>query len=224
MTITEMWLIFAAVVALVLLFALVSHRKFTVREIAIIGLMAALSYVAYKYFRIPNFMGTGSSFHLGNTFVALTALLLDGISGGLAGAIGLSIADIAVGDPGYAITTFLLKFIIGLVCGWVGHRVLHLNDRDFTSMPRAKYIGLVTVSAFSGLLVNVFTDPLLGYFRNRFIFGMPVEITTAFAKVASGVTLVNSIFSCLCCVVLYLALYPALQKAHLLPNTKRKSA
>lgn len=223
MTVTEMWLIFAAVVAVILLFAMVSHRKFTVREIAIIGLMAALSYIAYKYFRIPNFMGSGSSFHLGNTFVALTALLLDGISGGLAGAIGLSIADIAVGDPGYAITTFLLKFIIGLVCGLVAHQLLHLHDRDPKTMSKGKYVGLVTVAAFSGLLVNVFTDPLLGYFRNRFIFGMSVEITTIFAKVASGVTLVNSMFSCLCCVVLYLALYPALRKAHLLPQDKKEN-
>ena len=31
----------------------------------------------------------------------------------------------------------------------------------------------VTASAFSGLLVNVFTDPFIGYFRNRFIFGQP---------------------------------------------------
>ncbi|MGL0910051.1 hypothetical protein ACSTB0_13440, partial [Faecalibacterium wellingii] len=42
----------------------------------------ALSLVAYLFFRVP-FYG-GSSFHLGNTFTALTALLLDGVSGGLA--------------------------------------------------------------------------------------------------------------------------------------------
>lgn len=43
--------------------------------------------------------------------------MLDGVSGGLAGAIGLALADIMAGDPGYAITTFILKFIIGIVCG-----------------------------------------------------------------------------------------------------------
>ena len=221
MTVTEMWLIFAAAVAVVLLFSLACHKKFSVREIAIIGLMAALSYVAYL-FRVP-FMGTGSSFHLGNTFTALTALLLDGVSGGLAGAIGLSIADIAAGDPGYAVTTFILKFIIGLVCGVVAHKVLHLHDRDPKTMSKARYLGIVGASAFSGLLVNVFTDPFLGYFRNRFIFGLDPDITTVFAKVASGVTLVNSIFSCVCCVVLFLAIYPALKKAHLLPSQKKEN-
>lgn len=218
---TEMWLMFGAAVVIVLLFSLACHKKFTAKEISIIGLMAALSYVAYL-FRVP-FMGSGSSFHLGNTFTALTALLLDGVSGGLAGAIGLSIADIAAGDPGYAITTFILKFIIGLVCGLVAHKVLHLHDKDPKTMTKTRYVGLVSAAAFSGLLVNVFTDPFLGYFRNRFIFGMDADLTTAFAKIASGVTLVNSIVSCVCCVVLFLAIYPALKKARLLPNQKKEN-
>ena len=93
-------------------------------ELALTGVMAALSLVAYLFFRVP-FYG-GSSFHLGNTFTALTALLLDGVSGGLAGAIGLALADILAGDPGYAVTTFVLKFIIGITCGAVAHKVFKL--------------------------------------------------------------------------------------------------
>src|SRR5699024_7164224 len=108
--------------AVVLLAVSMSRTKFTVQKIAMIGVMAALSFVAYEFFRIP-MPGTGSSFHLGNTFTALTALLLDGVSGGLAGAIGLAMADLVAGDPGYAVTTFLLKLIIGLVCGFFAHRV-----------------------------------------------------------------------------------------------------
>ena len=73
-------------------------------------------------------------------------------------------------------------------------------------------------SAFSGLLVNVFTDPFLGYFRNRYIFGQTVELASIATKIASGVTLVNSILSTICAVVLYLALRPALEKNHLLPK------
>ena len=123
---STMWILFFVVVAAVLLIAGLSKTRFTTQKIAIIGIMAALSFVAYEFFRIPNVLGTGSSFHLGNTFTALTALLLDGISGGLAGAIGLALADIVAGDPGYAITTFILKFIIGVVCGAVAHKALHL--------------------------------------------------------------------------------------------------
>ena len=153
-------------------------------------------------------------------------MLLDGVSGGLAGAIGLSLADIVAGDPGYAVTTFLLKFIIGLVCGAASHRLFHLADRhpDRKKGPDLKYLSMVTGSAFSGLLVNVFTDPFIGYFRNRYIFGQDVELASVVAKVASGVTLVNSLLSTVCAVALYLALRPALEKARLLPGTRRMHA
>ncbi|MCI6083115.1 ECF transporter S component [Gemmiger sp.] len=219
MSATTMWLLFFVVVALALLVAALTKTKFTTKKIAIIGVMAALSLVAYDFFRIPNVFGTGSSFHLGNTFTALTAMLLDGVSGGLAGAIGLSLADVMAGDPGYAITTFILKFIIGLVCGFFAHRVFKLNQIDPAN--KGRYLAAVIGSAFSGLLVNVFTDPFLGYFRNRYIFGQEASLASVVAKISSGVTLVNSLLSTVCAVVLYLALRPALRKANLLPEAEK---
>ena len=111
MSTTAMWLLLAVVIVVILFGSVLYKRTFTTKELALTGVMAALSLVAYLFFRVP-FYG-GSSFHLGNTFTALTALLLDGVSGGLAGAIGLALADILAGDPGYAVTTFVLKFIFG---------------------------------------------------------------------------------------------------------------
>ena len=212
-----MWLLLFGAVALALLVAALTRTEFTVRRISIIGVMAGLSFVAYEFFRIP-FAG-GSSFHLGNTFTALTAMLLDGVSGGLAGAIGLALADVLAGDPGYAFTTFILKFIIGLVCGAAAPRLLHTRSGKADGGPG--YLLRVTGAAFSGLFVNVFTDPLLGYFRDRYIFGQTVEVASVLVKVTGGVTLVNSLVSTVCAVVLYLALEPALQRAHLLPKEHR---
>ena len=179
MSTSTMWLLLFVVVALALLVAALTKTKFTVQKISIIGVMAALSLVAYEFFRIPNVFGSGSSFHLGNT-------------------------------------TFILKFIIGLVCGFVAHKVIHL--KDYPTANRGKYLLVVTASAFSGLLVNVFTDPFIGYFRNRYIFGQPAEFVSVVTKISSGVTLVNSLLSTVCAVLLYLALRPALEKAHLLPK------
>ncbi len=212
-----MWLLLFGAVALALLVAALARTRFTVQKISMIGVMAGLSFVAYEFFRIP-FAG-GSSFHLGNTFTALTALLLDGVSGGLAGAVGLALADVLAGDPGYAFTTFILKFIIGVVCGATAHRLLHL--RRSKGNGGAAYIARVTAAAFSGLFVNVFADPLVGYFRDRYIFGQTVEVASILVKVTGGVTLVNSLLSTVCAVVLYLALEPALQRAHLLPREQK---
>ena len=170
---------------------------------------------------LPVLPHPGSSFHLGNTFTALTALLLDGVSGGLAGAIGLALADILAGDPGYAITTFVLKFIIGITCGAVAHKVFKLRDQDRHS---AGYLVKEIVSAGSGLLLNVFTDPFLGYFRNVYIFGQEYTVAQALTKIAGGVTFVNSVASTACAVVLYLALRPALERAKLLSKGENKAA
>lgn len=218
MSSTAMWLLLAVVVIVILFASALYKRSFTPHELALTGVMAALSFAAYLFFRVP-FYG-GSSFHLGNTFTALAALLMDGVSGGLAGAIGLALADILAGDPGYAITTFVLKFIIGVVCGVVAHRLCRIDNADTTR--RLSYVVRVTVSAASGLLVNVITDPLLGYFRNVYIFGQEYTAAQALAAVAGGVTLVNSLVSTVCVVLLYLAVKPALDRAGLLPKHPSK--
>ena len=219
MSTAVMWLLLFVVVALGILIAALSKTKFTTQKIATIGIMAALSFVAYEFFRIPNVLGTGSSFHLGNTFTALTALMLDGVSGGLAGAIGLALADILAGDPGYAVTTFVLKFIIGITCGTVAHKVFKLRDLDRHSKG---YLLKVIVAGGSGLLLNVITDPFLGYFRNIYIFGQEYTVAQALSKIAGGVTFVNSVASTICVVILYLALRPALERAGLLPKGEKK--
>lgn len=219
MSTTAMWLLLAVVIVLIVFGSVLYKRTFTVRELALTGVMAALSLIAYLFFRIP-FMG-GSSFHLGNTFTALTALLLDGVSGGLAGAIGLALADILAGDPGYAVTTFILKFLIGITCGAVAHKVFKLRTLDRES-GKGAYVAKVTAAAGSGLLLNVFTDPFLGYFRNVYIFGQEYTVAQALSKIAGGVTFVNSVVSTVCVVILYLALRPALDRAGLLPKENAK--
>ena len=212
-----MWLLLAVVIVVILFGSVLYKRTFTTKELALTGVMAALSLVAYLFFRVP-FFG-GSSVHLGNTFPALTALLLDGVSGGLAGAIGLALADILAGDPGYAVTTFVLKFIIGITCGAVAHKVFKLRDLDRHSKG---YLLKVIVAGGSGLLLNVITDPFLGYFRNIYIFGQEYTVAQALSKIAGGVTFVNSVASTICVVILYLALRPALERAGLLPKGEKK--
>ena len=215
-----MWLIFFAVVAVILLISTLSKKKFTVTEIAISGVMAALAYVAYVFLKIPVTLNdSASSIHIGNTFPALTALLLDGVCGGLAGAIGL--ADIVAGTPHYAITTFILKYIIGITCGFVAHRVFRLRERS--PQEGLRYYGAVILSAMSGLALNIVTDPFLGYFRKVYIQGLTTDFASELTKISSAVTSVNSLICTLIAVILYLALRPALQKSGLLRRSERSA-
>ena len=64
MSTTAMWPLLAVVVIVIVFASVLYKRTFTVHELALTGVMAALSLVAYLFFRVP-FYG-GSSFHLGN--------------------------------------------------------------------------------------------------------------------------------------------------------------
>ena len=66
----------------------VTLKKITVRQIVIIGLMAALCLVS-NYFSIPIPIGIDKSrIHLGNVFCILSAFMLGPVGGGLAAGIG----------------------------------------------------------------------------------------------------------------------------------------
>mgnify|MGYP000624009510 CR=1 FL=1 len=59
----------------------------------------------------------------------LGALILGGFYGGLGGAIGMTIGDLF--DPVYVIyapKTFILKLCIGLITGFVAHRLGHIDE------------------------------------------------------------------------------------------------
>ena len=85
-------------------------------NMVMIGLFAALSYVAVWVLRIP----VGPMFvHLGNLTVVTAALLLGGWQGGLAGAVGMGLFDLLNGYAATSPKTIVLKFMIGLITGLV---------------------------------------------------------------------------------------------------------
>lgn len=212
MSTSLIWLLFFLVAAVLLIFSAMAKKRFSTKEITVIALMAALAFVAYTFLKIPvSIAGSTSSIHIGNMFPALTALLLDGYCGGLAGAIGLALADVISGSPHYALTTFILKYLIGFVCGTVAHKAFKLNS--CSPKDGASYYGKVIAAAASGLVLNIFTDPFLGYFRKLYIQGVPADFASVLTKISSAATAVNSLICTLLAVLLYLALKPAMKKA-----------
>ena len=108
-----------------------NKQNTTVMKLAETALLAALCYVSFTFLqiKIPVPGGDATSLHIGNTFCVLGALLLGGWYGGLAGAIGMTIADLM--DPVYitgAPKTFVLKLCIGLITGLVAHKLAKINE------------------------------------------------------------------------------------------------
>ena len=195
----------------------------TVMKIAQTALFAALCYVIFTYLqiKIPMPGGDATSIHLGNAFCVLAALLLGGWYGGLAGAIGMGIADVM--DPIYitgAPKTFLLKLCIGLITGLVAHKIAKINE----STDKKYIFKWSLLASVAGLAFNVIADPIVGYFYKQYILGQPQQMAEVLAKWSAAATFVNAILSTIVVVIIYNALRPVLAKSGMLEVGKTKEA
>lgn len=199
------------------------RRNETLIKLAQTGLMAALCFVTFTFLqiKIPLPGGGATSFHVGNAFCVLAALILGGWYGGLAGAIGMGFADIM--DPVYitgAPKTFILKLCIGLITGLVAHRIAKINE----STDRKYILRWSTLASAAGLVFNVIADPLAGFFYNQYILGHPQQFAEVLAKWSTATTSVNAVLSVVLAGVLYNALRPVLIKAGMIHSYKIKTA
>ena len=188
-------------------------------KIAVIGLMAALAYVSFTFLqiKIPTPGGT-TSFHLGNTFVVLAALLIGGVPGGIAGSIGMGIGDLL--DPiyvTYATKTIILKLMIGVVTGLVAHKVFKIKNLEGKKLYFA-----VIISAVAGLAFNVVGEPLFGYFYNSVILGAPEKAAMTLAGWNAITTSTNAILSIIISSILYIAVQPKLKKSGIIEKLAPK--
>ncbi len=191
------------------------QSKWSIRNLCIVGILAAMSYVCFAFLQIKiPIGGDATSIHLGNMVPVLGALLFGGMFGGLGGAIGMTIGDLF--DPIYILyapKTFALKLCIGLITGIVAHKFCKLS----TQTDRKKILRGAIISAAAGLLFNVIFDPLVGYYYKLIILGRSAaELTLAWSI---GATTINACTSGVVAVMLYMALRPALEKAGLMKKS-----
>ena len=185
-------------------------------KLAMAALFAALCYIGFSFCRIDIPVGTEkTAFHLGNVFCVLAALFIGGFWGGMAGAVGMTIADLTTGYVTSAPKTFLLKLYIGLVTGLIAHKVFHISRDENRKVP----LPVATVlSCAAGMAFNVVADPVVGYFYKMYILGIPQEAASIWAKIGAVTTTVNAVVAVIVATVFYLALRPALTKAKLMPR------
>lgn len=188
------------------------ETKTDVKKLAQAGLLAALCYIGFAFFKIDIPVGPEkTAFHFGNVFCVLAALLLGGFWGGLSGAVGMTIGDLTTAYVTSAPKTFLLKLCIGLIVGQVAHVIFKLSQQH-----SKKYIAGVTVLASAcGMAFNIVADPLVGYFYKTYLLGVPQDISKALAKISAITTSVNAVVAVIAASIFYLALRPALKKSGL---------
>lgn len=203
-------------VMLVITAFLPQRKAVDVRTLTFAAMFAALCYIGFTYCKIDIPVGAEkTAFHLGNVFCVLAALFLGGFWGGMAGAVGMTVADLTTAYVTSAPKTFILKLGIGLITGFVAHKIFHLSKDGGTklSLPAA-----TVLSCTAGMLFNVVADPLVGYFYKMYVLGVPQEAATIWAKMGAVTTAVNAVIAVVAASVFYLALRPALKRSGTLPK------
>ena len=184
------------------------------------ALFAALCFVSFTFLqiKIPIPGGDATSLHIGNAFCVLAALLLGGWYGGLAGAIGMTIADLL--DPVYifvAPKTFVLKLCIGLITGLVAHNYAKISE----SNDKGYIFKWSIIASICGLAFNVVFDPIVGYFYKQYILGQPQKAASILAKMSAIATFFNAVASVILVALIFNAIFPILKKSgFLLPVSK----
>ncbi len=181
-------------------------KKFTVRQMALVGIMAAMVYVTSAYIQIPIPTAIGNTrLHVGNVMCLLSGLLLGPLYGGLAAGIGSMFFDLL--NPAYITSapfTFAFKFFMAWVCAMIAQP--RTNDKKW------RYI----LGAAVGALCDVLLYLGKTYVEDRFIMGLAADAVWLTVVQKGLVSTVNGIIAAAVSVPLFLALRPMLRRSNLI--------
>ncbi|MBQ8604276.1 MAG: ECF transporter S component [Oscillospiraceae bacterium] len=182
-------------------------KKNKSRELAYIGLMAALVFVTTNFISIKIPVGAGQTqIHVGNAMCILSGLLFGPVAGGLASGIGSMFVDLL--NPAWAPEfwiTFIMKFVMGFMAGLVSH----LGKQTKTKNIVAAVIGAVSYVACY-LTKN--------YIQEAILMQQPWETVSAILITKGMASFTNAMIAMVVSVLLYNILYPALKRANILKD------
>lgn len=185
-----------------------TKKYFTVRNIALTGILAAMIFVLTKFVSIPIPSPLGkTALSVGNAMCLLAALLFGPLTGGLAAGIGNALVDLS--DPAWAAQfwiTFINKFLMAFVAGLLMHRVKLGSEKV-----RVWLAGLLGALTYCALYIT--KNILEGVFVRGFTWEVTI-VETLTTKLP--VSLVNGVIAVICAALLYLVLKQPLRKAHVL--------
>jgi len=179
-------------------------RKMTVKEITLIGLMAAMVYVASAFLQIPIPTAIGNTrIHMGNVMCLLSGLLLGPVWGGLAAGIGSAFFDLT--NPAYITSapfTFAFKFLMAWVCGILYKKWKH----------HGKTVLYSAIAGTAGAVTYVILYLSKNFIEDYIVYGLPLEGVLVDISQKGIVSLVNGIIAVVVAVPLSIAIRPAISK------------
>ena len=184
-----------------------NKKKFTVRDMAMIGVMAAIVFVGnnIQLPKIPTPLGP-TRIHIGNVMCILAGLLFGAVPGGLAAGIGGAIYDLM--DPFYAKEfwiTFILKFVMGWVAGFIANSGLKT---------KVKVIMAAVIGSISYVAVYLGKTFIVEYLS----MGNPWQTVAGVLITKGTASLINALLAMVISVILYYMIEPSLYRAGLIKN------
>lgn len=188
------------------------QKKPSLYQIVTVGMLTAMVFVA-NFLSIP--LGDVSRIHFGNAFCALAGLLLGPISGGLSAGLGGFFFDLM--NPLYAAEapiTFLTKFVLGAVTGWVAHAGGARGEKFHRNLLAALLGSLSYVVVYLGK----------SFVQQYYLLKNPLETVLVKLSIKGVASLTNAVIA----VMVALVLLPVFQKVmkstgiseRLFPKTK----
>ena len=182
-------------------------KKNKVRQMAFIGVMAALVFVTTNFLSIKIPIGGGQTqIHMGNVMCILSGLLFGPVAGGLASGIGSMFVDLL--NPAWAPefwVTFIMKFVMGFVAGLISHLGKQTQTKNI-------------VAAVCGAVSYVACYLTKNYIQQAILLKQPWETVSAILITKGIVSLTNALIAMTVSVILLNVLKPALKKARILQD------
>lgn len=174
------------------------------RKVALMGLFIALCYLGTMFnIQIPLGGAAKAMIHFGNTFCLLAALSIGGLWGGMAGALGMGLFDLtSAGFQLYAPQTFILKFCIGIICGFA-YKKLKIQNETVK----------IAVACTCAMVFNVICAPIGSYLTSVYLMGIEKSPASIFAAISALPSLATAAIGVIVATILFRALKPAIEKA-----------
>lgn len=182
-------------------------KKFSVYDMTIIGLMAALCYVGTLIrIDIPTPLGK-MMVHFGNVFCLLSGLLFGGMKGALSSSIGSGIFDLLNGWATSFPSTFINKFVMGFLAGKI-------------SNCKGKKLIFDILGAAAGIYGYIFLYLTYSFLKN-IVLGSAVETAWTDVIFKAPISLANGTLALIVSVILASVLRPVLTKAGIYSNLSK---
>ena len=189
-----------------------NKQKFTIREISLIGMLAALVLVGtFIKIDIPTPLGK-TMLHMGNTVCILAGLLFGPVIGGLAAGLGSMFFDLF--DPIFAPEfwiTFIMKFIMAFVAG------LLANFIKKKKLSHWLYIIVCLLANLTYTLVFLTKEFIVKYL----ILDLEIETVIIDLTVKATASFASIILTVIASYILFSLLLPVLKRAKVFDNIKK---